>query len=342
MGAGLPPLIASCAKPQGMKPPPRLGLRLHGALDPHRSVELARAAEANGFSSVWFAENPMERGVMAAVAACAVATNRVELGFGVWNPYLRHPAQIAMEIGALDELSDGRASLGLGSGLAAPIRRLGIDNSRPLAAMRDAFAIVRSLLAGGTVTHKGAVFSVEGAKLSYTPRRPDLPLLMAARGPQALALSGRIADGLMISNMCPPGFAAHAAGIARPGRLVQYVPCIVAADGDAARSAIKPVLAGMLKTFWTLGQTVPAAKASLVDHSGIPPADFATAAASPETGIDRRFIDAFSIAGTVEECRTRIEAYAEAGVTDLVLTFVGADPLADMERLARFSLARKA
>jgi 5,10-methylenetetrahydromethanopterin reductase len=325
-----------------MKPSLRLGVRLHGGLAPERSAELARAAEANGFASVWFAENPMERGVMAAMAACAVATQRVELGVGVWNPYLRHPAQIAMEIGALDELSEGRAALGLGSGLSASIKRLGIDNSKPLAAMRDTFAIVRGLLAGKTVTYKGTVFSVEDAKLSYTPRRPDLPLLMAARGPQALALSARIADGLMISNMCPPGFATYAAGIAQPGRLVQYAPCVVSDDGEAARITIKPVLAGMLKTFWTLAQKVPAAKVSLVDHSGIPEADFASAAASPATGIDQRFVDAFSIAGTPEECRARIEAYAKAGVTDLVLTFVGADPVADMERLARFSLGARA
>ena len=116
-----------------MKSSPRLGVRLHGGLAAKRSAELAHAAEVNGFASVWFAENPMERGVMAALAACAVATQRIELGVGVWNPYLRHPAQIAMEIGALDELSDGRAALGLGSGLAAPIKRLGIDNGRPLA-----------------------------------------------------------------------------------------------------------------------------------------------------------------------------------------------------------------
>ena len=278
---------------------------------------------------------------MAAMAACAVATQRIELGVGVWNPYLRHPVQIAMEIGALDELSSGRASLGLGSGLAAPIRRSGIDNTRPLGAMRDAFAIVRGLLTGNTVTYKGSVFSVENAQLSYTPCRPDLPLLMAARGPKALALCGGIADGLMISNMCPPGFAAHATSIARPKRLVQYAPCIVSGDRDKAVAAIKPLLTGMLKTFWALGQRVPAAKVSLVDHSGIPQADFAAAAALPETGIDRRFIDAFSIAGTPEECRTRIEAYAEAGVTDLVLTFVGTDPVADMERLARFCLSQR-
>jgi 5,10-methylenetetrahydromethanopterin reductase len=312
-----------------MKSSPRLGVRLHGGLAPERSAELARAAEANGFASVWFAENPMERGVMAAMAACAVATQRIELGVGVWNPYLRHPAQIAMEIGALDELSQGRASLGLGSGLAVPIQRLGIDNSRPLAAMRDTFAIVRGLLAGKSVTYKGTVFSVEDVKLSYTPPRADLPLLMAARGPQALALSS-VADGLMISNMCPPGFAAYAAGIARPKRLVQYAPCVVSADGDAARATIKPVLAGMLKTFWTLSQRVPAAKVSLVDHSGIPLADFASAAASPATGIDRRFIDAFSVTGTPDDCRARIAAYEAAGVTDLVLTFVGADPEGDM------------
>jgi len=313
---------------------PRLGIRLHGGIPARRSAELARAAEAHGFSSVWFAENPMERGVMAAMAACAVATERVELGVGVWNPYLRHPVQIAMEIGALDELSGGRASLGLGSGLAAPIARLGIDNGRSLGALQDTFAIVRGLLAGRSVTHKGRVFSVEDARLSYTPRRPDLPLLMAARGPKALALCGQIADGLMVSNMCPPDFSAYAASIARPKRLVQYAPCTVSNDGDKAVAAIKPVLAGMLKTFWTLGQRVPAAKASLVDHSGISEADFAAAVAAPPGALDQRFVDAFSIAGTPDDCRARIAAYGAAGVSDLVLTFVGPDPIAEMGLLA--------
>jgi alkanesulfonate monooxygenase SsuD/methylene tetrahydromethanopterin reductase-like flavin-dependent oxidoreductase (luciferase family) len=96
----------------------------------------------------------------------------------------------------------------------------------------------------------------------------------------------------------------------------------------------------MLKTFWTLGQKVPAARASLVDHSAIPEAVFAAAVDAPAQDLDQRFVDAFSIAGTSEECSAQIEAYAAAGVTDLVLTFVGADPVADMERLARFSLGQ--
>jgi 5,10-methylenetetrahydromethanopterin reductase len=310
---------------------PRLGLRLHGGLTARRSAELAAAAEQGGFSSVWFAENPMERGVMTALAACAVMTKTIELGIGVWNPYLRHPAQIAMEIGALDELSGGRASLGIGSGLANPIRKLGIDNSRPLGALRDSFAIVRGLLSGESFTHKGSVFSVEDAKLSYRPPRTDVPLLMAARGERALALCGRIADGLMISNMCPAGFATYAGQAAQATRVVQYVPCAVGPDRAQAIATMKPVLAGMLRTFWGLAQKVPAARTSLVAYSGIPEADFAIS--EP----DERFIETFSVSGDACDIRRRLAAYGAAGVTDLVLTFVGPDPLADMAYLLRAS-----
>jgi hypothetical protein len=100
-------------------------------------------------------------------------------------------------------------------------------------------------------------------------------------------------------------------------------------------AAIKPVLAALLKTFWTLGLRVPAAKASLVDHSGIPETDFAAAVAGSATALDERFVDAFAVAGTIDDCHARVAAYGAAGVTDLVLTFVGPDPVRDM---ARFSL----
>jgi 5,10-methylenetetrahydromethanopterin reductase len=294
-------------------------MRLHGGLSPARCVELATAAEATGLSSVWFAENPLERGILPAIAACAAATQRIELGIGVWNPYLRHPAQIAMDVSALDELSAGRVALGIGSGLAAPIQRLGIDNSKPLGALKDCFATVRTLLRGETV---------DGVKLSYTARA-DIPLLMAARGEQALRLCGRIADGLIVSNMCPPGFASHAASAAKAKRVVQYVPCSVGPDRAQAIATMKPVLGGLLKTFWGLAQRVPAARTSLITYSGIPETDFATAEA------DERFLEAFTVTGDADDCRRRVAAYREAGVTDLVLTFVGPQPEQDMAYLLR-------
>jgi len=294
-------------------------MRLHGGLAPVRCIELAKAAEAEGLSSVWFAENPLERGALTALAACAASTSCIELGVGVWNPYLRHPAQIAMDISALDELANGRVALGIGSGLAAPIEKLGIDNKRPLGALEECFDTVRALLRGETV---------DGVKLSYAAR-PDIPLLMAARGERALRLCGRVADGLIVSNMCPPGFAKHAALAARARRVVQYVPCSVGPDRRQAVAAMTPVLAGLLKTFWGLAQRVPAARTSLVTYSGIPEADFAMV--EP----DERFLEAFTVTGDADDCRRRVAAYREAGVTDLVLTFVGAEPARDMAYLLR-------
>ena len=329
---------------------PKLGLRLHSGLDPHRCVELAKAAEAHHFASVWFAENPFERGVLPAAAACAAATQRIGIGIGVWNPYTRHPSLIAMEIGALDALAQGRASLGIGSGIASAIGKLGVDNKRPLAALRDTFQIVRGLLRGEEVSYSGTEFSADKVKLGYAPPRSDLPLLMAARGDKALALAGEIADGLVISNMCPPAFTARAVEIVRkaaakasrtiPARVVQYVPCAPGGDGAQARNTIKPALAAMLKQYWTLAQNVPSAKVAL-RHSGIPEADMAAAVDQIAAGdraediLDDRFIDTFAIAGSAEQCRERISAYARAGVSELALTLVGAQPIADMEYLGR-------
>src|SRR5256886_15998967 len=146
---------------------PRLSVRLHGGIDPRRSIELATGAETNGFASLWFAENPFNRGVLPAAAACAAATRRIGIGVGVFNPYNRHPTLIAMEIGALDQLAQGRARLGIGSGIASATERMGLSNERPLAAVRDAITIVRGMLAGEEVTYARRAFSANKVKLGY-------------------------------------------------------------------------------------------------------------------------------------------------------------------------------
>ena len=151
---------------------------------------------------------------------------------------------------------------------------MGLSADRPLAAVRDAITIVRAMLKGEEVTYTGKVFSAHRAKLEYHPLRPDMPLLMAARGEQALALCGAIADGLMISNMCPPGFTRQAVEVIRksalaahrpePGEVVQYVPCAVRSDRAQAHALAKATIAQMLPGFWSLGQRVPAAKSALL------------------------------------------------------------------------------
>jgi 5,10-methylenetetrahydromethanopterin reductase len=333
---------------------PRLALRLHGGQAPSACVELAAAADRAGFATVWFAENPFGRGVLPAMAACAAATRRTRLGIGVFNPYNRHPTLIAMETAALDELAGGRVVLGLGAGIGARVRQTGLAY-RPLGAMRDTFAIVRGLLAGREVTHAGGVFSAERVRLEHPPARPDLPILMAAMGDQALALTGELADGLMISNGCARGYTTRAValmgeGAARAGRpapaeVVQYVVCALRADGAEARRTITPVLGRMLLGYWRSGGDSPAVRAAHVGHTGIAPDDYRAAmerlaAGAPAAeALDDRFVDAYTIAGTLDECLARCAAYRAAGVTELGLWFAGDEPVRDLERLGHAARA---
>jgi 5,10-methylenetetrahydromethanopterin reductase len=323
-----------------------VSLRLHGGLTPQHCVAQAQAAEAAGFDGLWFAENPFSRGILPAAAACALATRKLRIGAGVFNPYNRHPILIAMEIGALDELAPGRVCLGIGSGIGVAVERMGFAWDRPLTTLREAVVIVRALLRGEEVNHAGPVFQINKVKLDYRPRA-DIAIFMAGRGERSLRACGELADGLIVSNMCTVTFAAgavqtlhaaaRAAHRAKPPDVVQYVPCFPHADRNEAQRRALRAVADMLPGYWRLGHRLPAAKKALLDGSGIDEAEFAAAVARLNAGekadvaLDARFVAAFAIAGDAHDCRRQAAAYAQAGITELALTF--ADPQ-DMRFLA--------
>ena len=223
---------------------PKISIRLDGAMRAADCVALAQAAEKAGFASVWFAENAFARGIMSAATACAVATDRIVINAGVFNPYTRHPAMIAMEIAALADLADGRVGLGLGAGIAAATRRLGLDASKPLPALRDAHSIVRGLLDGQVLSHEGTWFSATEVALEFPPKT-HVPIYLAGRGNLTVKFAATASDGLIVSNMCSLVFAGQlaetmagarsAAGLSADTAVVQYMPCAVDADGDAGR-----------------------------------------------------------------------------------------------------------
>jgi 5,10-methylenetetrahydromethanopterin reductase len=329
---------------------PTVGVRVHGGMTPVACIEVAEAVERNGLSALWFAENPFNRGVLPAAAAATLATKHIRIGIGVFNPYNRHPTLIAMEIGALDELAGGRVGLGLGSGIGDRVVRMGLSYDKPLAALRDAITIVRGMLAGEAVTYRGRVFSVSNAKLDFTPPRTDMPIYMAATGDQSLRLCGQVADGLMISNMCPPGYTVRAlqllaegaakAGRPRPATVIQYVPCIARPDRSEARQTVKATVGEMLSTYWAMGEKWPAIQQAMLQGSGIAESEFVAAIARIRAGtraadaLDDRFVDAYAIAGNADDCVAAIARFGAIGVTEMIVTFVGAQPTADMAYLA--------
>jgi 5,10-methylenetetrahydromethanopterin reductase len=331
---------------------PRIGIRLSSGDGPRRCIDLARAAEASGFASIWFAENPFESGVFTAAGACAAATKRVRIGIGVVNPYTRHPVQIAMEFAALDSLSEGRAILGIGFGIASRVSRFGIDIGRPVTAVRDAIAIIRPMLAGGRVTYDGVVFNVRNAlilnRLFPTPPHGGPPIYMSAAGEPMLRACGAIADGLIVSNLTPlrstkrmieiVADAAAKAGRPRPA-IVQYVPCVARPESEEARQTARSAIGRMLLSFWPAEDDWPQAKERIVAESGIPRRDFVAALdrlRHREDGVaalDDRFVTAFAIAGTAAECLAQAAQYRQAGVDELALTIAGSRPLIDLPYL---------
>jgi 5,10-methylenetetrahydromethanopterin reductase len=333
-----------------MKRLPNVSLRLHGAMPPAACVALARAADEAGLNGVWFAENAFARGILPAAAACAVATGQIQINAGVFNPFSRHPTMMAMEVAALDELSNGRATLGIGSGIIAAVAKIGFKADKPLPALRDTLAIVRGLLRGEEVDYAGSAFCARKVKLDFVPRA-SIPVFLAGRGDLTVKLAGEAADGVIVSNMCSPGFAARiaelmrasrrAAGRSGAGELIQYMPCAISDDREDAMRQAKREIGAMLPGFWSLAQKLASAKEGFMAGTNIAELEFTTAAERLQTGedatavLDDRYVAAFSVAGTPEDCLAAIRRYHAAGVTELALTVGGPAASEDIRALAR-------
>jgi 5,10-methylenetetrahydromethanopterin reductase len=286
---------------------------------------------------------------MSGLAASALATSTIRLGVGVFNPFNRHPTLIAMEMAALDELSDGRVALAIGSGIR--LAHLGFAAPRRIAAVRDAIHIVSCLLRGETVDYEGPVFSARDVRLECALGRAAVPIYMAAMGDQALDLCGRIADGLMISNLSPPAFTRRAVGIVgrgaaaagrpMPGEVVQYVTGAIDDDRHEARRRAKATVGAMLVAYCHDGRASAATQSAVRDYNGLAPGEFARIVRRLAQGesatdvIDDALLDRYAVAGTVSECLDRCDAYRDAGATELGLWFAGDQPLRDIARLGR-------
>jgi 5,10-methylenetetrahydromethanopterin reductase len=177
----------------------------------------------------------------------ARVTERIRLGPAALNPFTLHPYEIAGQVAMLDSVSGGRAYLGLAKG--AWLDRLGIDEPRPLSALKEAVAIVEALLAGEESGIAGEHFTLAPATtLAYPRLRDRVPLLIGTWGPDTARWAGTVADEVKIGGTANAELLPVVRGwIANPEvRLVVGCVTVVDEDGEWARehasSVVQPYL----------------------------------------------------------------------------------------------------
>ena len=182
---------------------PSLGVLLFADFSLTELARLGRCCEDLGYRSLWYTDIRFGRECYLGLSAVASATSRILLGPGVTDPYTRHPAITAASIATLDELSAGRAVLGLGAG-GQGFGELGIERRLPVAALRETVEIVRALLRGERVEYEGKVVSLDNGRLTFEPVRSEVPIYFATHGAQISRLAGKVADGVLIANTLLP------------------------------------------------------------------------------------------------------------------------------------------
>ncbi len=198
----------------------RFGLSLWLDNPVQEVVDVAVAAEDAGFDDVWMPDHYFLRDVYIALAMTARATSRIRLGAAVAAVQLRHPALLASATATVDELSGGRAVLGLGPGGHEFAAHFDMRPKSPLTLVREGIEIARGLFSGRSDL-EGAGYTTRNASLGWKTRS-DIPIVMAARGPKMIELAGEVADGVLIHGNTGP-FISHvkelvARGAERAGR----------------------------------------------------------------------------------------------------------------------------
>jgi probable F420-dependent oxidoreductase len=167
------------------------GITLKPDHDIGRVIALTRQAEAAGFRYGWLFDNHLPfREVYPLLTLMALNTTHMRLGTCVTNPATREPSVTASALATLDEISGGRMDLGIGRGDSS-VRSLGKPPTT-LKTLEQAVTVIRDLVEGRTTVYEGADLSLPWAK------GWPLPTWVAGYGPMALALAGRIADGLIL------------------------------------------------------------------------------------------------------------------------------------------------
>ena len=310
--------------------------------------ELTRLIEDCGYDLLGVGDSQsVFREVWVSLTVCALASTRLRLGPTVTNPATRHPAVTASAAASLDEVSGGRAFLGLGSGDSA-IYNLG-QRLVPLDALRRTLVTLRALMRGERV-------ELEGRPIHTQWIRKPVPLWIAAEGPRTLELAGELCDGVIVgtgltAEVVEASLASLERGARTSGRQLRdldvwwFAKANVGAGRERAVAAIKMALAASANHAFraTLEEKhVPERYHAAVrelqrryafhQHEHLGPT--ANAALTDELGLTDYLAERFAIVGTPDDCAAKVESLRRMGVSQVLVTAFVPDKIGFLRQFA--------
>jgi 5,10-methylenetetrahydromethanopterin reductase len=325
---------------------------LHGsARAVEEAVARAKRAEALGFEAIFFADSQMNNvDPFQAMALCAVNTKSIRFGTAVTNIVYRDPSIVANSFATLNEISGGRAIVGMGTG-DGPVYSLGRTATK-LVDFEKGLRLIRDLLHDrGVDVPKGAERVGGNVKLKIGMR--PVPIYISAEGPKTLRVAGRVCDGVILGT----GFdvdvlewaqARIAEGAREAGRAASDVAIMPAGmialdnDGNQARRCVRSRMANRAHhNFRFTMETVPEKELEGVRRF----MDAFDISKPIEERVDPDLVtdyllERFTIAGTADECIAKVKRLEREGVQRVLLTPPNAIYDEVMEAWGRTVIAR--
>lgn len=275
----------------------------------------ARRAEAAGFDSVWTTEFFNAHGLVR-LAAVATATERVQLGTAIAYAFMRTPMLAASAAMDIDEISDGRMILGLGSGTERMNREwysMPFDGP-PAPRIKDAIGLVRTAIAaqkGGGLTYEGKYYQVKIPAYSR-PRaaRESIPICLAAVNKGMIRAAAAVADGLIGHPVYTRKYIEEAVLPELEGSACELYPYVITAVADSTEQA-RNEARGQIAFYYTtrLYHSILEPHGWQANGEAIASAfrkgDFAAMTAA----VTDEMVDQIAIAGTPDEVRDQLKQW---------------------------------
>jgi 5,10-methylenetetrahydromethanopterin reductase len=303
---------------------PQCGVALQGVDAPSAFIDKVKEIEELGFDNLWLTDSSLHtRDCYSYLTLAATVSTRLSLGCAVTNPVTRHPGITAAALATVDEVSGGRAILGIGVG-DRPLRALGLRASS-VDTLEAAVGSIRRLWRGEEITTEGPSYRFQDAHLRFHPR-PDIPIFLSASGPRTLELAGRVADGVILLVGLFPEAVAWAIshvdrGAASVGRPRPHIAVFAygAIDDDEPRA---------LQSARSIAAWFPQTAPHICELGGVPPriveevrrlysgGEFQEAAAAA-TLMPDDFVRRVALAGDRRLARSRIADVLGAGADSM-------------------------